>query len=259
MNDAELLRIFDGEVRRSCEWTRMRREALPNLVRYVKEGVGVGGGFISWCNLTVDTADAEIERQLAYFSGLGVDFEWKLYTHDQPSDLAERLKVRGFKGDEPEALMVAEIDALPGYYWSMDTSAVTRVTTPEGVDAIVQMENEVWGKDSSGIGKGMKFDLEHNPDVLSVFAVWDGERVVSAAWTHYLKSTSFASFWGGSTLKEYRKRGYYTALLATRAREARERGYRYLQVDASPESQPILTKHGFRCLGYSTPFEWEPT
>jgi GNAT superfamily N-acetyltransferase len=119
----------------------------------------------------------------------------------------------------------------------------------------VRMESEALGKETGGFSKGMKYDLDHHPDLLSVFAVWDGERVVSAAWTHYLKPTSFASFWGGSTLREYRKHGYYTALLAARAREARERGYRFLQVDASPESRPILEKHGFRCLGFSTPYE----
>jgi GNAT superfamily N-acetyltransferase len=104
----------------------------------------------------------------------------------------------------------------------------------------------------------MKYDLAHYTENLSVFAVWQDGQVVSTTWTHYMLSTSFATLWGGSTLKQYRKRGYYTALLAVRAREARERGIRFLQVDASSEIQPILTKHGFRCLAYSTPYEWTP-
>ena len=29
MENAEMLAIFDQEVRRECEWTRMRREVLP--------------------------------------------------------------------------------------------------------------------------------------------------------------------------------------------------------------------------------------
>jgi GNAT superfamily N-acetyltransferase len=73
-----------------------------------------------------------------------------------------------------------------------------------------------------------------------------------------LLSTSFATLWGGSTLRQYRGRGFYTALLAVRAREARRRGFRFLQVDASPDSQPILARYGFRCLAYSTPYEWKP-
>jgi len=258
LTDNELLAIFDREVRRECEWTRMRREVLPAVVRYTEEGRPDGGGFISWAGLTTDVADGEIERQMAHFQALGMELEWKLYTHDQPADLGERLNRHGFKPGQPGALMVMDIRDLRDDFWQMDITKVFRVTTSEGVDAIIQMENEVWGKDLARVGEGLKNDMRETPDLLSVFAIWDGGRVVSAAWTFYLKPTSFASLWGGSTLKEYRKQGLYRSLLVARALEARERGYRFLQVDASPDSQPILAKNGFRCLGYSTPYEWKP-
>ena len=258
MKDAEMLAIFDQEVRRECEWTRMRREPLPQVVRYVLTDVGHGGGYISWSDLNADTADDVIRQQVDYFKALNTDFEWKLYDYDRPADLSERLKVHGFRAQEPEALMVADINDLPADYWTMDVSMVQRITTPEEVDEIVRMESEVWGQETSGFSAGMKYDLVHHPGHISVFAVWQDGRVVSAAWTHYLPSTSFATLWGGSTLTAYRKRGYYTALLAVRAREARQRGFRFLQVDASPNSQPILARHGFRCLAYSTPYEWQP-
>ena len=256
MNNSEMLAIFDREVRRECEWTRMRREVLPNIVRYTEIDNPEGGGFISWSSLNEINADAAIKEQIAHFKSIQLELEWKVYTHDQPADLDDRLTAHGFKADDPEALMVAGMDDLPADYWTMDVSAVSRVTTPEEVDEIVRMESEVWSKDISGFARGMKYDLEHHPDHLSVFAVWQDGRIVSAAWTHYLLSTSFATLWGGSTLKAYRKRGYYSALLAVRAREARERGFRFLQVDASPDSQPILAKHGFRCLGYSREFTY---
>jgi GNAT superfamily N-acetyltransferase len=254
--NAELLDIYDREVRQACEWTRMRHEVLPNVVRHVLEGIGMGGGFVSWSRLSAENADAEIEAQAAYFRSLKSDFEWKVYSHDTPTDLPQHLLAHGFSGDEPEALMVADMEDLPAEYWTLDLSRVERVTTFEAIDDLVRMENEVWGKDISGIGKGMKYDLEHHPDHLSVFVVREGGQVLSAAWTHYLLPTSFASFWGGSTLKEYRRQGFYTALLAARVREARERGYKFLTVDASPDSRPILEKHGFRCLGFSMPYEW---
>lgn len=258
MQDAELLAIFDKEVRRECEWTRMRRDVLPHLVRYTLNEVGYGGGFISWSDLPSDAAQAAIQSQIDYFTELNTDFEWKYYSYDRPANLPELLLAHGFIPGEPEALMVADINDLPAEYWTMDVSAVQPITTPEGVDEIVRMESEVWGSEVTGFAGGMKYDLAYNPDHLSVFAVWDDGRVVSAAWTHYLPSTSFATLWGGSTLASYRKRGYYTALLAARAREARQRGFRFLQVDASPNSQPILAKHGFRCLAYSTPYDWKP-
>ena len=258
MNNNEMLAIFDREVRRECEWTRMEREVFPNLVRYTETDNPNGSGFISWSALNEKNVDAAIEEQRKYFGSIHMELEWKVYTQDQPANLDDRLLSYGFKPDDPDALMVAEMDDLPADYWVMDVSAVSRITTPEGVDEITRMESEVWAKDISGFVRGMKYDLEHHPDHLSVFAVWQDGRIVSAAWTHYLLSTSFATLWGGSTLKEYRRKGFYTALLAARAREARDRGFRFLQVDASPDSQPILAKHGFRCLGFSRAFIWKP-
>lgn len=257
LTDREMLEIFDRELRRECEWSRMQREALPNVVRHVPEGAGTGEGLISWSNLNASNADAEIERQMTYFRELDIEVEWDVYSHDRPADLAERLTARGFSAAEPGAQMAADLNDLQQDFWDVDTRMVQRVTDPAGVDAIMIMENEVWGRDISHIAPGLKHDLVEHPDMLSIYAVWDGGRVVSAAWTWFLKNTSFAGLWGGSTLKEYRKRGYYHALLAVRASEARARGCRFLHVDAGPESQPILAKNGFRCLCTMTPYEWK--
>lgn len=66
--------------------------------------------------------------------------------------------------------------------------------------------------------------------------------------------TQFASLWGGGTAPAWRGRGVYKALVAYRTRLAVERGYRYLQVDAMPDSQPILSRLGFVRLGTTIPY-----
>ncbi len=53
-------------------------------------------------------------------------------------------------------------------------------------------------------------------------------------------------------------RGIYRALVAERAQRARQRGFRYLQVDASDESRPILERLGFIAVTTTTPFTWTP-
>ncbi|MCA9986957.1 MAG: GNAT family N-acetyltransferase, partial [Anaerolineales bacterium] len=73
----------------------------------------------------------------------------------------------------------------------------------------------------------------------------------------YPAGSQFASLWGGSTIERYRRQGLYTALLAARAQEARGRGVRYLTVDASPMSRPILEKLGFQFIAYSFPCKWQ--
>ncbi len=66
--------------------------------------------------------------------------------------------------------------------------------------------------------------------------------------------TSFAGLWGGGTVEAWRGRGLYRALVAHRARVAAAHGYRYLQVDASPMSRPILERLGFHALTTTTPY-----
>jgi GNAT superfamily N-acetyltransferase len=80
---------------------------------------------------------------------------------------------------------------------------------------------------------------------------------VSAAWISFHDRSPFAGLWGGSTLVEYRGRGFYTALLAARVQEAQQRGVRFLTIDASPMSRPIVEKNGFQFLIFTQPFKWQ--
>ncbi|MGH3171006.1 MAG: GNAT family N-acetyltransferase, partial [Trebonia sp.] len=83
-------------------------------------------------------------------------------------------------------------------------------------------------------------------------------RMASAAWMIYHPGGEFAAFMGGSTLSAWRGRGIYRALVATRAQRAVARGVRYLQVDASDDSAPILKRLGFRAVTTTTPYVWTP-
>src|SRR6185369_5953772 len=93
---------------------------------------------------------------------------------------------------------------------------------------------------------------------MKVYVVEAGDLVVSAAWIRFVPGTDFAGLWGGSTLKEFRGRGIYKALVAVRAADAVERGHKYLQVDASDDSRPILERLGFVAVTTTTPFIWKP-
>ncbi len=74
----------------------------------------------------------------------------------------------------------------------------------------------------------------------------------------FVPGTDFAGLWGGSTLAAWRGRGLYRATVAARARIAAARGVRYLQVDASADSAPILRRLGFLELTTTTPYIWTP-
>lgn len=105
-------------------------------------------------------------------------------------------------------------------------------------------------------------DLHHrlvsDPENLVVFMAEASGEVVSPAWLEINPGTDFAGLWGGSTLPAWRGRGIYKALVSARARVAATRGVKYLQVDASADSEPILRRLGFRAITTTTPFVWTP-
>jgi GNAT superfamily N-acetyltransferase len=81
-----------------------------------------------------------------------------------------------------------------------------------------------------------------------------GHTPIAAGRVEFHAGTHFASLWGGGTLPAWRGRGAFRSLVAHRAALASARGFRYLQVDASPESRPILQRLGFIELAATTPF-----
>jgi len=94
-------------------------------------------------------------------------------------------------------------------------------------------------------------------DVVVLIAEADG-KVVSAAWLVGMPGTEFGGLWGGSTRQQWRGRGIYRALVTRRAQIALGRGMKYLVVDASADSRPILQRLGFQKVTTTTPWVWSP-
>jgi GNAT superfamily N-acetyltransferase len=97
-----------------------------------------------------------------------------------------------------------------------------------------------------------------DPDAITIVLAEAGTTVVCAGWIRFEQGTEFATLWGGATLPEWRRRGIYRATVAHRANVAAERGFRYLEVDASDDSRPILERLGFRAVTTTTPYVWSP-
>ncbi len=217
--------------------------------------------------LTGVALDAFIARQVAFFAERGEKFEWKYHAHDAPADLPERLVAAGFAPDDTETVLVGEaaelaVDALPP-----PGVRLREVTSRVDFERIEALESEVWAEDRSHLADMLAGEHAADPDALLVVVAEAGAdpdedddpgRVVSAGWLRYETGTEFASLWGGSTLEAWRKRGIYRALVAYRARRAVERGYRYLQVDASDDSRPILTRLGLLPIATTVPYMWHP-
>ncbi|PZG17382.1 GNAT family N-acetyltransferase [Nonomuraea aridisoli] len=251
MNHEHVLALFDRELRREAapDGPGAEVERAGDIVRHVGPGHGWNG--VLWSDLDADRADAAIAEQVRYFGALGRAFEWKLYGHDGPADLDRRLLAAGFVAEPAETLMVAEAAAVAGEVVLPEGVRLVPVTGPEGVEPAARVHELAFGS-----GDHIRERLPEQLAAGSVVAVlaMAGDVPVSAARMDLHPGTRFASLWGGGTAPEWRGRGVYRALVAHRAREAVARGYRYLQVDASSQSRPILERLGFAPLTTTTPY-----
>jgi hypothetical protein len=267
--DADLaLRAYDEQVRRSTVppqpgW-HVELASGGAVLRIVSPPGLDWGCMVNCSDLDESSADRVIAEQVDFFRGLGRKFEWKWYGYDQPGDLRMRLEKAGFTAEDDESLIVGEVDEVVELCAGATVAdgVTLRHVRPDHLDAdlagIVALNQTVWGEDLSHLVAELREELEHSPDDLRIHvAEVDGE-IVCAAWVRFHTGTEFASMWGGSTLPQWRRKGIYRALVGRRAVQARDRGFRYLQVDASSESRPILERLGLTVLSGTTPYMWTP-
>jgi hypothetical protein len=256
MNKSQVIALFDQDQRKEVEYPETRRELTPDVVRHIDTSA-IGEGMITYSTLNPANADDVIREQVNYFENIGQDFEWKLYDYDQPSDLKERLVSHGFMVEEVEAIMVLDLKDAPQNLWQPIRQRVQRITDPEKLADVQSIEQQVWQEDSAWVITYLGGTLRKYPEQMSVYVAYINGQPASAAWVYFQKNSQFASLYGGSTIRAFRKQGLYTALLAVRAQEARDRQVRYLTTDASAMSRPILEKFGFERIAWSYPCKWK--
>lgn len=202
--------------------------------------------------------DALIAEQRDWFAARGESVEWKTRAHDLPADLPERLIAAGFVPEDRETVVIGEAERMTVAPPLADGVTLREVTERADLERIAAMESEVWQDDWSWLADDLEGRVgSGDEDIVIVVAEAEGE-VVAAAWLVLKAGRDFAGLWGGSTLERWRGRGIYRSLVAYRARIAAERGIRYLQVDASDDSRPILISLGFEEITTTTPYVWTP-
>jgi GNAT superfamily N-acetyltransferase len=258
MNNREILSCLDVE-RQTVPDPDAFLEATQNVVRGIAK-LGNRNAVV-YSNFRAEQAGKIIESEIDYFTSLERSFEWKVYSHDQPADLLERLRRRGFKIGTKEALMILDLQALPLALLAPAPPGVTvrPVGDERDVESFLQLETEIWGA-SFSTREFLHFNLRDPLRRDLAFVAYLNEKPVGMGRVTAWSQSQFAGLWGGSVLDEFRGRGIYRALLSARIRRAREfESIRYLRVDALPTSRPILEKYGFAKVGSTWPAIWPPS
>jgi GNAT superfamily N-acetyltransferase len=248
-----VLAEFDDQMRRNpppVPGSRIERD--ERVTRVAADGDGWNG--VLWTHLTQADADAMIGAQVSRFAGVAKPWEWKYYSYDGPADLPALLRAAGFVPEPAETVLVAEITSLNLDVRLPAGVQLIPVSDAHGVAAVVRVHDDVFGGDHEAIGSAITAALESPRRPVEAVVAFAGDTPICAGRVEFPEHRDFASLWGGGTLPGWRGRGVFRSLVAYRARLAMERGYRYLQVDASADSLPIFQRLGFTELAVTTPF-----
>jgi GNAT superfamily N-acetyltransferase len=258
---ATLLSAYDTQLRGQLP------DRLPEGVHAERDGpllrlVGEKqGGFVEYRDLAgLEGAEVDelIARQVRVFAEHGQRFEWKLHGHDRPADLAQRLRAAGFVPEEAETVVIAPVAGVAGEPGLPDGVSLREVSDRTDLDRIALLQQAVWEENHGWLADRLDAERAVDPDALTIVVAEADDAMVCAAWVRFARGTEFATLWGGGTLPSWRNRGIYRAVVTYRANLAAQRGFRYLQVDASDDSRPILERLGFVAVTTTTPFIWSP-
>jgi GNAT superfamily N-acetyltransferase len=251
-------RLFEQQVRQgtSSDGTGSVVTATSQLVRWSAEG-DTGWSEIAWSNLDETNADAEIARQIEYFSARRQSFAWRVYDSDRPSDLGSRLERAGFAHEFTSELMVADVADIPRGAELPAGVTLTFDNGERGVDRLIDVHEKVFGSDHSQLRRSLQTQFLRAPQLRALVVAVADDEPISSARIEFLPDRQFASLWGGSTLPEWRGKGLFRAMVTYRAGVAAQRGYPYLYVTASSESRPILERMSFSSLGPVFTYMWQ--
>jgi len=254
MDPQTILNLYDQEMRKDAAPELGTIYQQPGLTFFTTTTAGPRAGWVIYTRLDPAMADQVIQSTIDFFKPYGGEFEWKVYWHDTPPDLKERLLAHGFVPEDVESLLALDLESVPPDFWEPPSASVRRITDPVQLTDVTRIEAEVWGEPFDDLEATLRAEMQETPDQISVYIAYAEGVRASSAWIRFYPERQFAELYGGATVPHLRGKGLYTALVKARAQEARQRGARFLVVDTSPMSRPVLEKLGFVFLTYTQPF-----
>ncbi|MCI4339203.1 MAG: GNAT family N-acetyltransferase [Thermoplasmata archaeon] len=248
----ELRELYDREMRKDpAAYAGARIEPLGRIVRVVGEE-----NYVIFSDLGGTDAARVVHEQADHFRRAGAEVEWKVFGHDLPENLESLLAAEGFVPDELETLVVLELPASSRAEPRPPGLEVRRVTDEAGLRDAATVNAAAFGPGGRPFVERWAAWIRDPTQGLFV-AYLDGAPVASGR-LEMPAGRSFAGLYGGGTAPAFRHRGIYRTLVAARADVARERGYRFLTVDARETSRPILERLGFVPLTTTRPWVLRP-
>jgi hypothetical protein len=184
-----VLTAFDEQMRRRpVAGPGARVEVDERVTRTV--GTDASWSAVVWSDLTEANADEVIAAEVARSTGA---LEWKLYSHDRPADLPDRLKAAGLQPEPVETLMVAEIADLDLPVAEPAGVRLVGVDDAQGVESMLGVHEKVFGSGSvhPGTVEAVRTALGLRPRPIEAVVAWAGDVAVSAGRVEFHEGTEF--------------------------------------------------------------------
>lgn len=183
--------------------------------------------------------------------------EWKYYGHDTPVDLPERLVAAGFEADEEEVLVLPLDEASLATFGDVDKYNIRIVRDERDLADYAEVSREIGRRNVEEERRELALKLKESLDEMSIHIAYVDGKPVACGRIYFRTGGSYAELTGGRTKTTHRRQGHFTALVASRLQEARDRGRTHAFVDALPTSASILRKQGFQFVTRTRPFVLE--
>jgi hypothetical protein len=250
-----LLALYDDTMRRNGNVAGCAREQTAHVARYT---TSTGSQrYVMWHDFAPERAAQIVEGELAAIAGNAKVLMWKLYAHDTSHKaLHAALLAFGFSENDHCTLMACKVERLSKRLAALNVDAtdslldVRELTTAQSLDAYQEIWDDVWpdAPNKRYVDDYRDRLLRRDPGIV-FFAGFSGTSVdtepVTSGYMFHHPGTPFALLCGGTTKAKWRRQHAYTAMLAARTRCALARGAKYLAVEASAASRPILERVGF--------------
>jgi hypothetical protein len=237
MEIAQVLAAYDAEVR--------TRPPIPTGLTLEDEGpfVLITGvfNFVSAWRLTNANAGEAVAALTARFRAQGQPLIWRVYGHDEPSDLPAHLAAHGYVARPPGAFMVFDLrNASTAELEGID---VRRASTPADVSDFLFAADQAF-ETNEAAALQRTYSARLGDPHFAMFTAYAGGAPIASARLE-MAPPQFGLLFGGGVLEAHRRRGVYRLLVQARAEEARRQGARHLATEARDTSRPALARMGF--------------
>jgi hypothetical protein len=254
-NFSEVLTRLDHE-RRCLARDEEVVEVLPSVTRLrTRDNLHHA---VIYSFLTDDTADVAILQEIEHHRRLGVGFEWKYFSHDDPEDMIDRLQRNGFQIGVAEAVLVFDLTQGEDWIAATNIDNVRRIDRVAQISDFQRVSEEVFARHSDAVVRQLTEAVRSGSTQHQGYIGYVGDEPASIGRLYTHPDSYFGGLYGGGTRPKFRGRGAYRAVVAARAQDAMIQGARYLLVDALPQSRAILERLGFELLTDTWPCEWRP-